>query len=545
MSKNKTDHNSFFLGSKNIPSYDMPTSLVVGVDFDGCTDTELARARLCDDIVNYVLDNPYLKSVIVIIASLRQTFMLDYLNADNNARHFNGERYSCSLLNGEFMSTLKQRIHEVFELNHLPEPVPEVLFCKLMMSDISNHLKMGETFTKISEFHHTTAFLEYLVEGITGKMICDFQRTFDFLDSFPDRICVGDILKLREMCEVLSMIPDTTPLLDIKRMLNEDTQNPQVSFSNFLKFRAYVANTRSNLLGYLSKKFTVADLKDFCKNTAILEYLAEDVQIPALLRMHKQCMRWKDAGASLSDIKKAFTDYAKSLVTTTNSLGSTVRLAEFNTSDLSPTQSESNSDFTDTTKISTLFTQMAFLAEYLGPLHHFIYRFVDDRQDLITEAMRFFRQHPCVIPRTCRFQSMYMSSNYNILPPCSLTEPSEFICGENESMDNYRDTFRLLASRVMLQGTCLDDDQISALIQHTIKKACLKPKPSPKSVLALVETVAKQDVEEQKMHRPIPRRAGYGVCVFPDILFQPEPPPQKSEKGYTMLTKPSSLVHHL
>lgn len=127
---------------------------VVAIDFDGCTDTKFARAKLSDAIANDVITHPHIEVIEIIVASLRQSFLLDYFNAMHNGKYKGVQ--SCTLLLEDFFYDLHWKIALLFEKNKIQRPVPRITFNSLLMSDILNHLQDGTTFDMMSRYRHYT-----------------------------------------------------------------------------------------------------------------------------------------------------------------------------------------------------------------------------------------------------------------------------------------------------------------------------------------------------------------------------------------------------
>lgn len=130
--------------------------LALGVDFDGCTDRYVARARLSDEVANFVLDHPDIEEIDVIISSLRQTFLLDYSNAYANPVDEFDRRQSCTALTEELLSDIEWKIALLFEKNSIKRPVPTIRFQPLLLSDIYYGLPYGTTFATMQATQHYT-----------------------------------------------------------------------------------------------------------------------------------------------------------------------------------------------------------------------------------------------------------------------------------------------------------------------------------------------------------------------------------------------------
>jgi|GEM_PF-7052768 len=60
---------------------DIPDTLILSLDFDGCTDKPEARQKLIEFIIDYCSTRPHYKFVALAIGSLRQSVLTDYYNA--------------------------------------------------------------------------------------------------------------------------------------------------------------------------------------------------------------------------------------------------------------------------------------------------------------------------------------------------------------------------------------------------------------------------------------------------------------------------------
>ena len=129
---------------------------VLGLDFDGCTDKQIARAKLSDDVANFVVDHPEIEELDVIISSLRQTLLLDYLNAHYNPVDDQGRRQSCTAITENFLDDVVWKITLLFERNRIERPVPNIRFHPLLLSDIYYGLNYGTTFSIMGDCEHYT-----------------------------------------------------------------------------------------------------------------------------------------------------------------------------------------------------------------------------------------------------------------------------------------------------------------------------------------------------------------------------------------------------
>ncbi len=121
-------------------------TLVLCLDFDGCTDRSAARNKLLDTIIAFLKKNDAYKHILIVIGSLRQSIYLDISNA---ARFYdkNGQSMiSCSLLGGVFITDLLLRLKQQFTSN-----CPTVEFHPLLLSDVCNELTTGSTYNLMDQ----------------------------------------------------------------------------------------------------------------------------------------------------------------------------------------------------------------------------------------------------------------------------------------------------------------------------------------------------------------------------------------------------------
>lgn len=143
------------LPTVSLSSTEVIKRLVLGLDFDGCTDTQLARDKLSTDIANFVLEHPEIESLDFIVSSLRQNFYLDYYNAAiQNPTDERGRTQSCTALADGLLRDTTFKIYELFRKNNLTRTIPKVTFHPLLLSDILNDFVDGTTFSKMEEFQH-------------------------------------------------------------------------------------------------------------------------------------------------------------------------------------------------------------------------------------------------------------------------------------------------------------------------------------------------------------------------------------------------------
>lgn len=161
----------------SISSTEVIKRLVLGLDFDGCTDSRIARDKLSADIANFVLEHPEIESLDFIVSSLRQNFYLDYYNAAlRNPRDDLGRTQSCTALNEGWLRDTSAKIDDLFIKHHFTRTIPKMSFHPVLLSDIFNDFNDGTTFSKMEEFQHYTQHLgsgacSVTVENRSGQEI--------------------------------------------------------------------------------------------------------------------------------------------------------------------------------------------------------------------------------------------------------------------------------------------------------------------------------------------------------------------------------------
>jgi hypothetical protein len=109
-------------------------TLVLSVDFDGCSDTKYARNALIHRIADFVRGTSYQK-IIICIGSMRQSVWIDFLNAMQTNRE---EVYqSCRILGLDFIEALQP---------HLDKNII-ISFENILTYDVYNQLPSGTTFS--------------------------------------------------------------------------------------------------------------------------------------------------------------------------------------------------------------------------------------------------------------------------------------------------------------------------------------------------------------------------------------------------------------
>ena len=135
----------------------------LAIDFDGCTDTPEARENLIKVIVNLITNlitnNPDVSTLTVMISSLRQSLSLDILNGQLNAHKHNGQEYSCSLLQDEFMPLLINGLKDIIDEDNID-------FDPFLMSDV-----FGTHFDKMREYARNNE-VDPFVKNMQDQTIC-------------------------------------------------------------------------------------------------------------------------------------------------------------------------------------------------------------------------------------------------------------------------------------------------------------------------------------------------------------------------------------
>ena len=156
-----------------------PSTLLISLDFDGCTDSPESREALAKYIADYCQENRQYTEVIVAIGSLRQSIYTDLSNAISNSRFFAGRLLSTYVLLTEFVEKLVEKIAE----NGLIISVTPETF---LTADLYNSLNPGDTFElmKASDYVEISGINEFRqtpVNDMLGRNI-----SFYSLDEFND-----------------------------------------------------------------------------------------------------------------------------------------------------------------------------------------------------------------------------------------------------------------------------------------------------------------------------------------------------------------------
>lgn len=117
----------------------------LSIDFDGCTNTAEARARLIQRITDVVRRQPDLTTIDIYIGSYRQSVYADFHAAYiHNGIRGDNDYFSCKVLGQDFIDDLRRSLQTF-------ETYPEVTFNPLLSGDIYNHLKDGTQFKIINQ----------------------------------------------------------------------------------------------------------------------------------------------------------------------------------------------------------------------------------------------------------------------------------------------------------------------------------------------------------------------------------------------------------
>lgn len=160
-------------------------TLVLSLDFDGCTDTPEGRTNLIEYITDYCKRNPHYENIHIAIGSLRQSAYSDVNNAHMNSIHFAGRVQSCEILLGEFVTELESKLTDEIE-----NP-PLVNKMELLTADIYHNLAEGST-------------LELIRSKLNDyKTLYDFDgfRTIDIVDKHCRNISYFNVDQYEEWHE--------------------------------------------------------------------------------------------------------------------------------------------------------------------------------------------------------------------------------------------------------------------------------------------------------------------------------------------------------
>lgn len=124
-------------------------TLVLSLDYDGCTDTKAARKKLIDCVCALLRERRHITQVKVLIGSARQSLYIDFMNALNHSskRVPGHEAYqSVRVLGEEFIQALQQAINATLPADNLPV----VEFIPLLTGDVYNRLAPGTVFQRLN-----------------------------------------------------------------------------------------------------------------------------------------------------------------------------------------------------------------------------------------------------------------------------------------------------------------------------------------------------------------------------------------------------------
>lgn len=109
-------------------------TLVISLDFDGCSDRAFSQEAILNHIVESSKHIEDLTRIVLMIGSLRQSLFLDILNARNNSQYPNF--ISCTSLYEEFLPRVRESV----------VPSIEIIFDTYLQCDSFNQLEPGTTF---------------------------------------------------------------------------------------------------------------------------------------------------------------------------------------------------------------------------------------------------------------------------------------------------------------------------------------------------------------------------------------------------------------
>jgi hypothetical protein len=163
----------------------MKDTLVLSLDFDGCTDTSESRYKLIEFISFYCFTNPHYKVVALAIGSLRQFVITDYYNARMHYQSHGNRLISCSILLKEFAQELQVQLKAI-----LLGAAPQVKTIKLLASDIFNNLEIGTTFNHMDHdiylsMLRSNSFLPISIRTSCGREVSELSK-IEFDDWYTD-----------------------------------------------------------------------------------------------------------------------------------------------------------------------------------------------------------------------------------------------------------------------------------------------------------------------------------------------------------------------
>ena len=157
---------------------DIPDTLVLSLDFDGCTDKPEARQKLIEFIIDYCSTRPHYKFVALAIGSLRQSVLTDYYNAVTHYKTHGNQLVSCSLLLNEFAQELAVCLQKSLNTRS-----PKVQRINLLTSDLLNDLEIGTTLKQMDpsayarmltvEYHRP---IPISIQDTSGNEVSEFTQ---------------------------------------------------------------------------------------------------------------------------------------------------------------------------------------------------------------------------------------------------------------------------------------------------------------------------------------------------------------------------------
>ncbi|MCH9755672.1 MAG: hypothetical protein K0U37_00565 [Gammaproteobacteria bacterium] len=165
-------------------------TLVLSVDFDGCSDTKYARNALIERIVAFVRGTSY-QNIIICIGSLRQSVWIDSLNAMQNKPD---EMYqSCCVLGLDFIEALRPYLDERITLS----------FENILTYDVYHQLQFGTTFSFFQQadyraYHTSKRPVSWMVDN-TEKMPVEMLKwtgtNYDLSEKKTQELSANDTTK--------------------------------------------------------------------------------------------------------------------------------------------------------------------------------------------------------------------------------------------------------------------------------------------------------------------------------------------------------------
>ena len=415
--------------------------LVLNIDFDGCTDTPLARQKLADYIVSICLENPHYKEISIIIGSLRQSLLLDLINAHNNAYAHDGQLFSCAIILDEFYSILNVKLQK------LPHTPPKVNKINFLTYDLYNNLPIGTTFNSMQTKTYNQMFnpqnfdslpiVDNQGENISKlsleELIAWRNQFSDGPDELEQYLNQQNITqqefdnyiylrqsqdhRLRDLINI-SQYPDlrTINIFDYQgRNISYYTQEAfeeWISFEDDIErrwcisaeeFQDYIDWREENEHIFESNEPSypchaqINLLDQEGKNISDYTY----VELLQWMQQFEKPYKFDDLLQYFSVNRSVFEDYlswrqlwSPLTIMAENNHGEQIKLLEMVTP--GQYQAESHPPHSDTSKCLTIYTQY----QYIAHQNHqpFDLLFIDDRIDLLTSIESCFQQAPYLIP---------------------------------------------------------------------------------------------------------------------------------------------------